>query len=164
MRRTLTLQSPSGDRLVKPSFDDLHDTLFHSPASYWKVCSLAAELIHVKRRGKGIEVRGDIPSLYFAYKPKHGVFLMHIDQEADPTIAIPYAGGGFSPWVKHNDGQLQWWVPRACFTSRSFAWAAILEYCDNDGRLDSLPWVDKDKIEFRLPAVGDDVPKGADRG
>ena len=164
MRRTLALQSPIGELIQRPSLDDLRDTLFCSPASYWRAGSFSAELLHIRRRGKSIEVRDDIPTLSFAFKPNHGVFLVHCDRDADPVIAIPYAGGGFSPWVKHNDGQLEWYVPRACFVSQSFAWAAILEYCANDRRVKSLPWTDKNKIDFRLPAVGDDVPRGKDRG
>lgn len=148
----------------RPSIEFLHETLFASPSSYWRAGSLSAELFHTRRRGKSIEVRGDIPCLSFAYKPKHGVFLMHTDTDIDPAIAIPYAGGDFSPWVKHNDGQLEWYVPRACFVSRAFAWAAILKYCETDGRIDTLPWTDKDKIVFRLPAVGDANPRGKDLG
>ena len=158
------MQPPSGRLLIGPSVDEIHAVLFESRADFWKRGSLSVELLHIKRRGKSTEIRGDIPSLSFAYKPKHGVFLMHCDSTANPRIAIPYAKTGFSPWVKHNDGQLEWYVPRACFVSKAFAWAAILEYLHTDGRIDLLPWVDKIEIEFRLPEIGDEIPRGEDRG
>ena len=164
MRRTLALQPPSGKLVERPSLDYLHDVLFKSPAAYWRTGSLSAELVHIRRRGKRVEYRNDIATLVFAYKPKHGVFLVHCDTNDDPVIAIPFAGRSFSPWVKHSDGQLDWYVPRGCFVSRSFAWAAIQEYCDNDGRLATIPWMNKNDIEFKLPEIGDAVPRGEDRG
>lgn len=97
MSRTLALQPPSGKLVERPSLDDLHDLLFKSPASYWKTGSLSCQLTHIRRRGKQIEYRNDMPMLSFAYKPKHGVFLVHCDADSEPTIAIPYAGPDFSP-------------------------------------------------------------------
>src|SRR5438094_10623340 len=124
----MTSQPPDGAPVANPSTQLLKSIIYRTRDRYWDVGSGSGDLSVVELKKNSVTPIYSEPALVFFLVERHGFFFDYVEANKFREQFVPFTGGASRPWVAHTDGQMEMYVPRACFISRDVAGEILAEF------------------------------------